>query len=30
LFDLEGNLTTLGRFYQSVTNENPNGDQRIL
>lgn len=29
LFDLEGNLTTLGRFYQSVTNENPYGDQGI-
>ena len=29
LFDLEGNLTTLGRFYQSVTNENPDGDQGI-
>ncbi len=30
LFDLKGNLTTLGRFYQSVTNENPYGDQGIL
>ena len=30
LFDLEGNLTTLGRFYQGVTNENPDGDQEIL
>ena len=29
LFDLGGNLTTLGRFYQSVTNENPDGDQEI-
>ena len=29
LFDLEGNLTTLGRFYKSVTNENPDGDQVI-
>lgn len=29
LFDLDGNITTLGRFYQSVTNENPNGDQEI-
>jgi hypothetical protein len=29
LFDLKGNLTTLGRFYQSVTNENPYGDQGI-
>ena len=29
LFDLEGNLNTLGRFYQSVTNENPDGDQEI-
>ena len=26
LFDLKGNLTTLGRFYQSVNNENPYGD----
>ena len=29
LFDKEGNLTTLGRFYQSVSNENPDGDQDI-
>ena len=29
LFDLKGNLTTLGRFYKSVTNENPQGDQGI-
>ena len=29
LFDREGNLTALGRFYQSVTNENPDGDQDI-
>jgi hypothetical protein len=29
LFDHEGNLTDLGRFYQSVTNENPFGDQLI-
>ncbi len=27
LFDLKGNLTTPGRSYQSVTNENPYGDQ---
>ena len=26
-FDLKGNLTTPGRSYQSVTNENPYGDQ---
>ncbi|MEC7801360.1 MAG: glycosyl hydrolase [Verrucomicrobiota bacterium] len=26
LFDHKGNLTTLGRFYQSVNNENPYGD----
>lgn len=29
LFDHKGNLTALGRFYQSVTNENPYGDQLI-
>jgi hypothetical protein len=29
LIDKEGNLTTLGRFYQSVTNENPDGAQDI-
>ena len=29
LFDRDGNLTTLGRFYQSVTKENPGGNQDI-
>ncbi len=29
LFDKKGNLTTCGRFYQSVTTENPDGDQSI-
>ncbi len=29
LFDRSGNLTASGRFYQSVTNENPGGNQRI-
>lgn len=29
LFDKEGDLTTLGRFYQSVTTEDPDGDQEI-
>lgn len=29
LFDRDGNLTTLGRFYQSVTKENPEGNQDI-
>ena len=29
LFDRDGNLTTLGRFYQSVTKENPDGNQDI-
>lgn len=29
LFDREGNLTACGRFYASVTNENPSGDQSI-
>ena len=29
LFDLDGGLTTLGRFYQTVTNEKPHGDQGI-
>ncbi len=28
-FDTVGNLTTLGLFYQSVTTENPQGDQTI-
>ena len=29
LFDQSGKLTTLGKFYSSVTNENPDGDQSI-
>jgi hypothetical protein len=29
LFDLNGELTPLGRFYRSVSNENPDGDQSI-
>lgn len=29
LFDKKGNLTACGRFYQSVTTENPDGDQSI-
>ena len=29
LFDRAGNLTPLGRFYASVTPENPSGDQSI-
>gem|GEM_PF-409011 len=29
LFDTEGNLTALGRYYRSVTPENPDGDQMI-
>ena len=29
LFDKKGKLTTLGKFYSSVTNENPLGDQLI-
>ena len=29
LFDRNGNLTASGRFYQSVTNEDPDGDQSI-
>jgi hypothetical protein len=29
LFDKDGNLTTLGRFYRSVTPDNPDGDQNI-
>ena len=29
LFDGDGKLTASGRFYQSVTNEKPNGDQSI-
>ena len=29
LFDGDGNLTASGRFYQSVTNEKPDGDQSV-
>jgi hypothetical protein len=29
LFDENGNITTLGRYYASVNTENPNGDQSI-
>jgi hypothetical protein len=29
LFDDDGNLTASGQFYQSVTNEDPNGDQSL-
>ena len=29
LFDMKGNMTALGKYYRSVTNENPNGDQLI-
>ena len=29
LFDKAGNLTATGRFYRSVTNEDPDGDQSI-
>jgi hypothetical protein len=29
LFDDDGALTTLGRYYASVTTENPTGDQSI-
>ena len=29
LFDAQGNLTALGKFYQSVTPQNPSGDQTI-
>ena len=29
LYDKAGNLTACGRFYKSVTNENPQGDQSI-
>ena len=29
LFKQNGDLSTLGRFYQSVTTQNPNGDQSI-
>jgi hypothetical protein len=29
LFDKSGDLTALGRYYQSVTTQNPDGDQSI-
>lgn len=29
LFDKNGNLTTLGKYYTSITTENPSGDQSI-
>ena len=29
LFDRNGNLTTCGRYYQSITTQNPDGDQSI-
>ena len=29
LFDQEGNLTALGKYYQSITTENTSGDQSI-
>lgn len=29
LFDANGDLTACGRYYQSVTTDNPNGDQSI-
>ena len=29
LFDKNGNLTACGRYYQSITTENPEGDQSI-
>ena len=30
LFNADGSLTALGRFYASVTTENPEGDQSIV
>ncbi len=30
LFDRDDNITALGRYYMSVTNENPDGDQSIV
>lgn len=30
LFDEAGNLTACGRYYRSVTRENPKGDQKIM
>jgi hypothetical protein len=30
LFDLKGNLTACGKFYRSVTPQNPKGDQSIV
>ncbi len=29
LYDKNGNLTACGRYYQSITTENPDGDQSI-
>ena len=29
LFDADGNLTALGRYYTSITDENPAGDQSV-
>jgi Glycosyl hydrolase catalytic core len=29
LFDLQGNLTPLGKYYRTVTTENPSGDRSI-
>jgi hypothetical protein len=29
LYDKKGNLTACGRYYRSVTTENPDGDQSI-
>jgi hypothetical protein len=29
LFDKDGNLTAVGKYYQSITPENPSGDQSI-
>lgn len=29
LIDKDGNLTTCGKYYSSITNENPDGDQSI-
>ena len=29
LYDKNGNLTACGRYYQSITTENPDGDQSV-
>ena len=29
LYDKNGNLTACGRYYQSITTENPDGDQTV-